>query len=100
MMWCRPKRPDLLPEVLREFELYGVDAVREKLDTFFGNRDSLLPFGNATVKRGEMQDWIKWKAEADAYWLAYWLKVGVIAAVVAAVAAVVAAFPVVRDWIR
>ena len=51
---------------------------------------------NSTVKRGEIQDWIKWKGEVDAYWN----KVGVIAAVVAAVAAVVAAVGAIHDWFK
>jgi hypothetical protein len=97
MMWRRPKRPDLLPEVLREFELHGVDTVRGVLLSFsVSDRDTPHRVGNAVVKRGEIQDWLKWKAEVDAYWL----KVGVIAAVIAAVAAVIAAWPVIHDWIR
>ncbi len=93
MMWCRPKRPDLLPEILAEFELHGVDAVRAVLasssDGFSGaSRHAPLRLGNATIQRGEVEDWLKWKAEVDAYWI----KMGVIAAVVAAVFAVLGVF--------
>jgi len=90
MTWWRlPKRPDLLPEVLRELELHGVDAVRGVLaSSSYGalatSRDAPLRIGNANIKRSEMQDWLKWKAEVDACWV----KVGVIAALVAAVFAV------------
>jgi hypothetical protein len=32
--------------------------------------------GNAVIRRAEMQDWLKWKAAVDSYWI----KVGVVAA--------------------
>ena len=84
--WQRPKRPDLLPDVLLELELHGVDAVRAVLaSSSYGalatSRDAPLRIGNANIKRGEMQDWLKWKSEVESYWI----RLGVIAAVVAAV---------------
>jgi hypothetical protein len=84
--WRPPKQPGLLPEVLAELELNGADAVRAVLagssDGVSGtSRDTLLRIGNETIKRGEMQDWLKWNDEVAGYWV----KTGVIAAVIAAV---------------
>ena len=86
VMWHWPKRPTILPEVLAEFDLHGVDAVRAVLanssDGSSGtSRDTPLRVGNAATKRGEIQDWLKWKSEVEQCWI----KVGVIAAAFAAV---------------
>jgi hypothetical protein len=73
--WKPPMRPDLHPDVLRELELQGVDAVRYLAPLITGrygdsptNRDTPMPLGNISIKRGDMQDWLKWRAEVDAYW--------------------------------
>jgi hypothetical protein len=84
--WRPPKQPGLLPEVLAELELHRAEAVRAVLagssDGVSGtSRDTLLWIGNATIKRGEIQDWLKWKAGVDAYWI----KAGVLAAALAAI---------------
>jgi hypothetical protein len=99
-----PKKPNLPPEVLAKFELYGVDMVRYWLQTSsyiagvtsdtgenlgvtsvtgenLGNAASIRA---ASIRRGEMQDWLKWKAEVATRRV----KVGVYAFVVAAVFAV------------
>jgi len=60
MWWRTPKKPDLHPEVLAEFELHGVDAVRAVLSSSsdgVSGADRQCGF-----RRGEMQDWLKWKA--------------------------------------
>jgi hypothetical protein len=100
MWWRTPKKPDIHPEVLAEFELHGVDAVRALLagssDGVSGtSRNTLLRIGNAVVRRGEMQDWLKWKAAVTEatetrrfrtnVWLAVWLAVaGIVVAILIA----------------
>lgn len=81
-----PKPPPLLPEVLQELELHGVDSMRGLLgsstDGYSGTgRDTAIKFGNVVAKRGEIQDWLKWKASVEALWI----KLGVAAAMLAAV---------------
>jgi hypothetical protein len=66
-MWRTPKPPKLLQEVLAEFELQGPDTVRSLLasssDGVSGtSRNTPVRIGNAVAKRGEMQDWLNWKA--------------------------------------
>jgi hypothetical protein len=81
-----PKRPTLATAVRQELELHGVDAIRGILinssDGFSGtSRASTVDFGNFKATRGEMQDWLKWRASRDACWI----KSGVVAAILAAV---------------
>jgi hypothetical protein len=80
------RKPSLRPEVMQELELHGLDAVRGLLtrstDGFSGTtRQVTIWLGNISVTRGELQDWVKWKAARDACWI----KVGVVAAIAAAV---------------
>jgi hypothetical protein len=84
MRW--PKRPPILPEVFGELELHGADSMRALLgsstDGYSGTgRDTPIKFGNVVAKRGEVQDWLKWKAEREALWI----KAGVVAAILAAI---------------
>jgi hypothetical protein len=51
-------------------------------------RNVEIKLGNIPAKRGEIQDWLKWKARLDALWL----KAGVIAAVLAAIFSLLALF--------
>jgi hypothetical protein len=84
-----PRRPDLRAEVLREFELQGVDHLRSLLITNPPNnegRNQQIPFEKNGVTRGAIQDWLKWKAEKDTFWI----RLGIIAAVVAAVFSIIA----------
>ena len=88
-----PQRPNLLPESHAEFELHGVDALRGLLigstDGTGGTaRNTMIKFGSVVAQRGEIQDWLKWKAAIDAAWI----KLGVVAAIVAAVFSIIAAF--------
>jgi hypothetical protein len=82
-----PKAPPLLPEVSYELELHGVDSVRSWLvvqsDT---RREYLGRLGNAVLRYGEAEDWLKWKAEKEMCWI----KIGVVAAVAAAIFSLVA----------
>lgn len=74
-----PRKPNLLPEVQTEFERRGVDSVRSLLDPFRDGgtgRDTLYKFGDACVRRGEVEEWLKWKASKEACWI----KVGALAA--------------------
>ena len=84
MLSNRP--PSILPEVVAELELHGVDAVRGILaassDGHTGSgRNTPIKFGNVVAKRGEIEDWLKWHAATDKCWV----KVGVIAAIAAAI---------------
>ena len=49
-------------------------------------RDTPYRLGNAAVKRGEVEDWLKWKSATEGRWV----KVGTIAAIAAAVLAALA----------
>jgi hypothetical protein len=82
--WAKP--PLLDSNKIHELELHGVDSMRALLasstDGFSGTgRKTSISLGNVVVERGEIQDWIKWKAAQDACWV----KIGVAAAIAAAV---------------
>ena len=88
-----PTPPVLLPEVMAELELHGADAMRALLvastDGQSGTgRATTFRIGNVVPKRGEIQDWLKWKAAIDAYWV----RVAAIAAVLAALFSLIAVF--------
>lgn len=86
MKCWRVGRPlGLTPEKQAELELHGVDAMRGMLtsatDGYSGTtRQVQINLGAIVVTRGEIQDWLKWKAARDARWI----KVGTIAAIAAA----------------
>ncbi len=86
MNWWGLPRPLSLPAEKRaELELHGVDAMRGTLasatDGYSGtSRQVQINLGSIVVTRGEIQDWLKWKAAKDASWI----KVGTVAAVAAA----------------
>lgn len=75
-----------MPEVAAELDLHGVDAVRAFLigqGSYGGvgtTRDTIYRFGNAAVRRGEVEDWLKWKDARESFWV----RIGVIAAIAAA----------------
>lgn len=76
----KQRKPDLLPEVEAKFEWHGVDSVRSLLDPFRGGataRDTLYTSGNASVRRGAVEDWLKWKVAQQTFWtkLAAWAAV-------------------------
>jgi hypothetical protein len=78
-------KPRLAPDVLRELNLHGLDAMRDLLasstDGHSGTgRNTAISLGNISVTRGQMQGWVNWKTGRDACWM----KVGVIAAIAAA----------------
>jgi len=79
-----PKPPLLEPVKINEMESRGVDSMRAVLA---GHSDVVGILRNTTislgirVQRGEIEDWLKWKAAQDAFWN----KVGVVAAILAAV---------------
>jgi len=89
MIW--PERPKLLPELINEFELQGVDALHGLLISSANGhsgigRNTQIHFGNAIATRGEIQDWLKWKATV----IDLWVKTGVVSAIAAAVFSFVA----------
>jgi hypothetical protein len=74
-----PKPPLLDSNKIHELELRGVDSMRALLsrhDVGMQRNDGIV-----FVKRGEIEDWLQWKAAQDALWI----KVGVVAAILAAV---------------
>jgi hypothetical protein len=86
-MICRgfTKPLSLTSDKLAELELHGVDAMRGMLasatDGYSGtSRTVVINLGAVAVTRGEIQDWLKWKAARDGCWI----KVGTVAAVAAA----------------
>jgi hypothetical protein len=87
------RRPHLLPEIAAELEMRGVDAVRIFLagqGSYAGvgtERDTLFKFANVVVRRGEIEDWLRWKDMTSGLWM----KVAAVAAVIGAIAAIIAA---------
>ncbi len=101
-----PKPPLLDSNKIHELELRGVDSMRALLsrhDVGMQRNDGIRLDDNVVfvepgvlsrhdvgmqrndgivfVKRGEIEDWLQWKAAQDALWI----KVGVVAAILAAV---------------
>ena len=83
-----PRRLELLPEVAVELEIRGIEPwpTRKMRTPSFGGvgteRDTLYKFGNVVVRRGEVEDWLRWKAAVDGLWM----KIDAIADVIGAVA--------------
>lgn len=91
-----PAPPQLAPELMQKLELHGADALRGLLisstDGYSGtSRNTKIDFGNGSAQRGEIQDWLKWRAAVDAWWV----KAGVVAASAAALLSLIA---VVTEW--
>ena len=75
-----PRRPTIQSDVLNQLEWHGVDAIRVLLaanpgsaaDAVSGERplggDTIL-LGNANAYRSEVQEWLKWKAAVDGWWI-------------------------------
>jgi hypothetical protein len=58
-------------------------------DGYLGTgRGTPIKLGSISAKRGEIEDWLKWKAQRDAFWP----KLGVIVAVFAAIFSLLALF--------
>jgi hypothetical protein len=86
-----PKKPALPSDLIQEMELHGDDALRGLLtgscDGFTGTgRDTRVRCGNLNVTRGQIQDFLKWRAAKAALWI----KIGVVAAVAAALFSLIA----------
>ena len=84
-MALRKPKPKLSPEVMKEFELRGVDTMRalnaRSTDGYSGtSRKVSIDLGNMTVTRDQIEDWLNWKASIETLWI----RVGVIAAMIAA----------------
>jgi hypothetical protein len=79
-------KPNLPPEMMKAFDLHGIDALRGLLvrssDGSSGTTRAVpIQLESVTVTRGQIEDWLKWKATKDQCWM----MVGVIAAVAAAI---------------
>lgn len=91
-----PQKPKLLPEVMAEFELHGIDALRSFLagqGSYKGigtERDTAYRYGNAVVKRGEIEDWLKWKDDQNSARSRMNVALTAIGVVIAAIAAILA----------
>jgi hypothetical protein len=59
--------PDLQPDVIAELERHGVAEMRKFLEAQdrFGTNpdDTLYRIGYVIVRRGEIEEWLKWKKE-------------------------------------
>ena len=70
-----PKRPSMHPDVIAGLELRGADSLRGILasstDGYSGTgRTTSFDLGNSVkVQRGEIEDWLKWKADIEALWV-------------------------------
>ena len=62
-MFHWPQKPDLLPHVVAELEQHGVGAMRDFLAAQEDHPDVLCKVGYDIVRRGEIEDWLKWKKE-------------------------------------
>lgn len=84
-----PRKPAVPPELLAKLERHGVNSMRGILASstngYAGTaRDTSIPLGDgAAAARGQIQDWLKWKAAVGDLRI----KAGVLAAVVAAILA-------------
>jgi hypothetical protein len=88
------KRPKLSPEVMAICELHGEDALRSLMisstDGFGGiNRKVSFPLEEGTISRGDIQDFLNWKACKELRWV----QVAAIASVIAAVLSALALIP-------
>lgn len=88
------KRPKLSPEVLAICELHGADALRSLMissnDGLHGiNRKVTFPLEEGKISRGDVQDFLNWKACNEFRWV----QVAAIASVIAAVLSALALFP-------
>ena len=82
------KRPNIPFDVLRELETFGVEPMKITLMNQAGdNRDDLVKFGKVVAKRGDIHDWLKWKANKEAWWIRF----NTVVALFAMVAAIAAA---------
>jgi hypothetical protein len=89
------KRPNSLsPDVIRICELHGEDALRSLMisstDGFGGiNRKVSFPLEEGTITRGDIQDFLNWKACR----VLRWVQLAAIASVLAAVFSALALIP-------
>jgi hypothetical protein len=86
MLPCTRRKPSLPRDVMKEFDQHGADALRGLLvgssDGYSGTMRTVnIRLGNATVTRGQIEDWLKWKAAKGECWM----MVGVVAAAAAAI---------------
>ena len=84
MVLLKPK-PRLSPEVMKEFELRGVATMSalnaNSTDGHSGTtRQVKINIGTMTVSRGDIEDWLNWKASIETLWI----RAGVLAAMIAA----------------
>jgi hypothetical protein len=61
------KRPNIEPKALDALEAYGAEPTKILLMNWFGyDREEVMKVDGVEVRRGEIQDWLNWKARKDA----------------------------------
>jgi hypothetical protein len=78
-----PKPPPLDPDKNDAMQSRGVDSMRSLLsrhDVGMQRNDRIRLSDSVYFERGEIEDWLRWKAAKDARWI----KTGVVAAILAA----------------
>jgi hypothetical protein len=90
------KRPNIDPKIFDALEAYGVELTKILLMNWFGHdRDEIMKVGGVEVRRGEIQDWLNWKACKDARLS----QANFVVAIIAMLAAILAAiFSFVALW--
>jgi hypothetical protein len=63
------KRPNIPPEVLSDLEKFGIEPIKIKLLQDSNEPDAVVRFDNASARRREIRDWLKWKAEKEVCWV-------------------------------
>jgi hypothetical protein len=88
------KRPKVSPEVMVICELHGADALRSLMigsnDGFGGiNRKVSFPLEEGKISRGDIQEFLNWKACKELRWV----QIAAVASVIAAVLSALALIP-------
>lgn len=90
MIWP-PCKPDLNPQHERPFEAAGIEKVRYLLAINRGGAHLYITGGPPS---SEAQEWVRWKAERDAFWI----RAGIVAAISAALLTLVSCLLTVLAW--
>jgi hypothetical protein len=90
---CICKRPNIDPKALGALEAYGTEMTQILLMNWFGfDREEILKVNGVEARRGEIQDWLNWKARKAARLVQANFVIAIIATF-AAIAAAIFSFP-------